>query len=205
MNEMKEKRKEKGIDAAANKKQNLFCEDVEWIKIHDLFSISVIVDEFAGFKDVHMTIFRANTNAPFDPEKYIPDNVPKNDDAQTYDYCKYHIEDHFTKDEITKIKEFLESFDGSRVNEPMVCEVPVDGCVMPTSGIPFGGPVGNLDLTKCENYPFDDLKLAAYYDLRRHKKIDPDKPASYMKFYKCGNQNFVVNPDYDYLEKNGGA
>ncbi len=182
-------------------KENLYCDDVEWIKIPDLFSISVVVEEFDGFKDVHMTIFRADDKTPFDPEKYIPDSVPKSDEAHTYDYCKCHIEDHFTKDEITKIKEFLETFDKSRVNEPRFCELPVDGCIMPTSGIPFGGPVGNLDLTKCKHYPFDDLKLAAYYDLRRHEKIDPDKPANYMKVYTAGDKTVVMNPDEDYLDR----
>ncbi|MDG6219594.1 MAG: hypothetical protein QCI00_09175 [Candidatus Thermoplasmatota archaeon] len=170
-----------------------------WKEIPDLYGISIIVKEFDGFKDVHMTIFRYSGEPPFNPKDYVFDTISKN--SEEYDYSKMHIEEHFTLDEVERITEYLKQYKDTIVQKPDICRLPEDGSVMPTGGIPIGGAQDFYVFSEAKDYPLGDLKIAGYYDLRRHEKINSSKPAKYMKVCKKGEKLLVINPDYDWLEQ----
>jgi hypothetical protein len=198
MKEEKEKKIEKK-DAGDNK-------ELTWVEIHGLYRLNITIDEFDGFKDVAMTIFRCGEeNVPFNAIDFVPDCIPK-ETLKKPSYVLHHIEEHFTIDEIKQIREYLNNYDSrTHVGTPIPCSIPEDGSIMPTGCIPIGGPQDNYDFYRSEKYPLS-FKIAGYFDLRWHEKIDPSKPAKYMKVMegtdKDGNDiNLVINPDYDYLER----
>ena len=192
---------EEKVDAGENKEPT-------WVEIPGLYYLNITIDEYDGFKDVVMTIFRWGTKkVPFNPRDFVPERIPKEQLKEQPPYVLDHIKEHFTLDEIKKIQEYLSDYDPKvDIGTPIPCSIPEDGSIMPTGAIPVGGSQDFYCFYRSANYPLGDLKIAGYYDLRRHEKIDPSKPAKYMNVVKCvdkeGNDiNLVINPDYEYIEK----
>lgn len=143
----------------------------EWIEVKGVYHIDATIEEYKGFKNVNMIIFRWDTKkVPFNAKEYVPKNI--NEKSKTDDMVLQQIKEQFTLDEIEQIKKYLITFPGTTISEPLTCFLPKNEGVMPTGGIPVGGGQDFYLFYESENYPLGDLKIAGYYDLRRHERTE---------------------------------
>lgn len=142
------------------------------IEIPELYSISIIIDEYIGYRDVCMNIIR-DSKPPFDPKKYVPDCIP---DSKKGDiYVLGAIEECFTMDEVKKIGAYLQTLPKTHIMEPRVCELPISGDVVPTVALPAGGGCDFYLFSDHEEYPLGNLKISGYFDLRGCRRVDDEK------------------------------
>ena len=139
------------------------------LEVEGLYHIAVTLAEFRGYKNVDLNIFRANTNeVPFNPEKYVPDCIPKDLLKEKPSYVLEYLKESFTIQEIQQIKEYFSKFGNISIGKQFPCSLPEDGNILPTSAIPFDGndfPNGFIDFYKTPDYslPFD---VTGHYNLQ---------------------------------------
>jgi hypothetical protein len=151
---------------------NEFSEDTEalernlpmQVKIRGLYRITVTCNEFQGYKDVEMEVFRWNTeNVPFNPAEYMPSCVTIPDEDTKNDILEY-LRESFTMKEIKQITKYFSNIKAIPVRQYYPSYLPEDGRIFPTGKLPIPDETGYIVFKdKDKSLPFI---LGAYYDLR---------------------------------------
>jgi len=136
----------------------------EDINLDETFLVSAKIDEFHGYKNVNMIIFRWDTEScPFDP-------YSKGVGLGFFNYENMILKHKqcFTFNEISKIKVYLDLVDNINVEKLIPME-------WNNGGVPY---YFKKETNKTGFYPFYKLegyslpfKIVGFYDLRLHKKI----------------------------------
>ncbi len=125
-----------------------------------LYSVTTLVEEFHGSKDVFFSWFNSEPQCGTRPyADLIADYVP-DDDAY---YAEAAIDEAFSEDEARQLKDWLDATrGGTTAIEEM--ELPIAHNTMALSAIPVGG--GTDFLMICEAHDSLPFKAMGYFDLR---------------------------------------
>ena len=155
-----------------NKKRDKEFEKPIWVEIQGLYDIYITLSEFLGYKNVKMQIIRWNTDdVPFDPEKYVPDFIPKNSAGWEYANILDCLKESFLIDEIRQIKRYLRRFPGTTIHKPSLCGIPKNYPIAPLGRMPAGGGVDYHLFFKSPDYPLS-FDIAGYYNLKINRPIN---------------------------------
>jgi len=128
----------------------------EWVKVEGLYRLLVIIDDYLGHPNVVMDIFRYNTDrVPFNPEKYVPDCIPKDIIKEESSDVLKHLKESFTFEEIGQIRGYFSKLDFIIASKLKSCSLPRDGRIWTTGahrsdGI--RGPKGFIVFCKSKKY-----------------------------------------------------
>jgi len=135
------------------------------VKIHGLYRMTVKYNEFQGYKDVEMEVFRWNTkNVPFNPEKYIPSCITIPDDDAKNDILEC-LRESFTMKEIKQIKKYFSNIKAITVCQHYPSSLPENGHVLPIGMLPMRPGETDYIIFKDEDKSLPFI-FGAYYDLR---------------------------------------
>lgn len=131
----------------------------------ELYIVESVAPELKGYKDVSLTWFVDNREDPPAPYESLIDysqiGPPKG-------YAEIFVKECFTADEAAALVGYLREFYD---DEPTVrpVELPVIENVMPFGGIPLGGGVDNLSISREPDYDLP-FKVCGYFDIRPHRE-----------------------------------
>jgi hypothetical protein len=127
--------------------------------------MAVTYNEFRGYKDVEMEVFRWNTkNVPFNPDEYIPSCFTIPDKDTKNDILEY-LRESFTLKEIKQIKKYFSNIKAISVRQYYPSYLPEDGRIFPIGRFPMSPDETGYFVFKDKDKSLPFI-LGAFYDLR---------------------------------------
>lgn len=137
----------------------------------ELFIMESVAPELKGYKDVPLTWFVVDREDPVAPYETLIDRGRVDKRAPGYEEA--FVDECFTADEAAALAGYLREFYDDEPTVRLV-ELPVTENIMPFGGIPLGGGVDNLDISRAPDYDLP-FKVCGYFGIRPHREEELDK------------------------------